>query len=738
MTWADDVTADPRFAHIYTDPRFRLPSRKNTHVTIDKRFTRMLRDDDFYRKASVDRYGRKTPKSRGKEELKRFYRLDDEAENELDGDDLDGKSGEDEGPAEFSRRSLGGGKKYDPARDGGFSTSEDDSSSEEEEAAAVDQDDERFPEIQVEDATSIPMGEVSSRIAVVNLDWDNIRAADLMAVFASFCPSGGRVERVTIYPSEFGKERLAREEVEGPPPELFASKDGRSDDKSLIEDTEDEEDDEMIKKSLLQEDKGEEVDNTKLRRYQLERLRYYYAVLTISSPETAKALYDATDGTEYLTTANFFDLRFVPDDVSFEDDRPHDECTSIPEGYKPNSFVTDALQHSKVKLTWDAEDNVRKEVVRKAFGGSRRDIEENDLKAYLGSDISEDEEAPSSTVVRNADDANGGTKISKKEKERQRLRAALGLQDGPSGSTAKRQAGPVGDMEITFTSALSGSRKEESTLDGDRKETTIEKYVRKEKERKQKRREKVVGARDAKGTDGEAAEDLGFDDPFFGSDGGDRKSTKVSASNRKANRQRRDEEVEGDKAMAQQKRAELELLMMEDDNLHQGAAEGEGLSQRPSHFDINEIVRAEKEARRKRKRKGKPELSAAQQDGFEMDAQDARFAALYDRAEYAIDPTNPRYRDTQAMRALLEEGRRRRRNAWEDDDKDEGASGSRMLKKHETKKRAGTVERAQEEPRRQKRPRLPEGGDEDGGQDEDIQRLVQKVKQRSKGKSRQT
>src|SRR2546421_4632681 len=35
------------------------------------------------------------------------------------------------------------------------------------------------------DGEEIPTGEASSRLAVVNLDWDNIRAEDLMAVFGS-------------------------------------------------------------------------------------------------------------------------------------------------------------------------------------------------------------------------------------------------------------------------------------------------------------------------------------------------------------------------------------------------------------------------------------------------------------------------------------------------------------------------------------------------------------------------
>ena len=71
-----------------------------------------------------------------------------------------------------------------------------------------------------------------------------------------------------------------------------------------------------------------------------------------SDKNTAHKIYEATDGSEYLSSSNFLDLRFIPDDVTF-DDEPRDECDRVPAGYKPIEFVTDALQHSKVKLTWD-------------------------------------------------------------------------------------------------------------------------------------------------------------------------------------------------------------------------------------------------------------------------------------------------------------------------------------------------------------------------------------------------
>ena len=382
-------------------------------MQLDKRFARVLDDADFSKKPAVDRYGRRLPEETGRKELERLYHLDDDdgEDSEAGQEDEQGADNDEEVLEELSRV----GRAHDPARGGGFSESEDSSEDEDdfgddEHAIAA------FPDTQI-DQPDVPMGEISPRLAVVNLDWDNIRAVDLMAVFASFCPPSGRITRVAVYPSEFGKARMEREEMEGPPREIFASAKGRGEDDDSSDDA-GAVDDDKIKDSLLKEDTGEEFDGAKLRQYQLERLRYFYAVLTLSSSEAAKALYDATDGTEYLTTANFFDLRFIPDHVTFDNDVPRDECTAMPDAYKPNAFVTDALQHSKVKLTWDAEDGARKEAVKKAFGGSRADIEENDLKAYLGSDSSEGE--------------GGEGNDSRKDAERKRLRAALGLADAAS------------------------------------------------------------------------------------------------------------------------------------------------------------------------------------------------------------------------------------------------------------------------------------------------------------------
>lgn len=650
---------DPRFSNFSTDPRFRLPSKKQTRTKIDKRFSRMLKDEDFSNSAKVDRYGRKLSGSGKKKALERLYVDEDEEDEDSESED-ENQVGEDvevedDEVVEKELRKAAAG--YDPARGGGFSSSEDEDEDEEEDGG-VEIEEEEFPDMQAEQQ-AVEMGEVSSRIAVVNLDWDNIRSVDLMAVFQSFVKPGGKIHKISIYQSEYGKERMEREELEGPPKEIFAKKQEEQEDEEDSEDdvdTDDEELEEKIKKDLQKGDDGNEFDSAALRQYQLERLRYFYAVVVCSDEGTAESIYQKCDGTEYLSSANFFDLRFIPDGTEF-DDKPRDECKQVPAGYKPTDFVTDALQHSKVKLTWDMnpEEASRKDAINRAFTGSRAEIGENDLRAYLGSDSEDDEEEEEAEAAEQ-----DTPKLSKKELERQKLRAALGLGDEPS--KKKKDSGPVGDMEITFTSGLTATTKgnvfENEPIPN---ETTAEAYIRKEKERKARRKEKAKAVREGKDPNAsdddeevETKEDLGFDDPFFATD--EATKTKAAKSLRKEERKKKHEAKLKEQEEKASNRAELELLMQDNST---------DRAEHLDHFDIAEIQRAEKAKKKKGKGKGKKgeeteSKRGGLQQNFEMDVGDERFGDVFKNHEYAIDPSNPKFKGTEGMKKLLEEGRRKR------------------------------------------------------------------------------
>ncbi|KAH8163617.1 hypothetical protein CIB48_g4635 [Xylaria polymorpha] len=509
------VKKDSRFASFETNPRYRLPSKGHVKTKIDKRFQRVFEDEDFAATAKLDRYGRKLKSDNKKKALRDIYEPEDEEAAKVDNDDV-------------VRRELEKAHvNYDPARGGGFSSSESESESEDDEGDLGSEEDKDEGGADVSKPASMQRlrdeqadteaGEITKRVAVVNLDWDNIKAVDLMVLFSSFVPQGGRIERVSIYPSDFGKERMKREEVEGPPKEIF-KKAAKNDDESNHDsdsgdDSEDE--DEEIKKNMLQEGDDQDFDSEALRSYQLDRLRYYYAVVICSDVSTAEKLYNACDGTEYLSSSNFIDMRFIPDDVTF-DDEPREECDSVVSNYQPTEFVTDALQHSRVKLTWDVapDEAARRENIRKAFSGSRAELEENDFRAYLASDSEEEDDGGVEVVEAEEVVIEDAPKLSKKELKAKKLREALGLGAEPMVKSS-RNIGPVGDMQVTFTPALMG---EEKKKEPQAEETTVEKYIRKERERKTRKKEKVVSKRNGGEAEGgeeptEPEEDLGFDDP---------------------------------------------------------------------------------------------------------------------------------------------------------------------------------------------------------------------------------
>ncbi|KAI0098124.1 hypothetical protein F4776DRAFT_650826 [Hypoxylon sp. NC0597] len=645
------AAGDSRFANFESDPRFRLPSKTRNKTTLDKRFSRMLKDDDFIASAKVDKYGRKLKSDNKKKALKAIYQAEDDEDAEVDEDDV------------VERELQKANAKYDPARGGGFSSSESDS---EDGSDAEDDQDEEEGGAEVDTSGSmqrlrdaqadVETGEVTRRIAIVNLDWDHIKSADLMALFNSFVPKGGRIERVSIYPSEFGKERMQREELEGPPREIFkkASDSQEEDSEPDSEDDSDEDDDEKIKNEILKEGDDQDFDSDALRAYQLDRLRYYYAVMVCSDTVTAEKIYQATDGTEYQSSSNFMDLRFIPDDVTF-DDEPRDECDSISPDYKPTEFTTDALQHSKVKLTWDInpEEIARKEDIKRAFSASRAELEDNDLRAYLASDSDDDDGQDDEEDQ--AEVADDQPKLTKKELKAKKLREALGLSSEPLARPSK--SGPVGDMQVTFTAALMDG-KDRKKKEPDAEETTIEKYKRKERERKARKKEKALAKRNGESNEadddnaGEPQDDLGFDDPFFTTEEPVKKSKHAE---KKEERRRRREEKEAEAAENAAQKAQLERLMADD---------SKEAAEHLDHFDMNEITRAEKQRSKKHKKKGKKDVEdhGGLQEGFEMDVKDDRFKAVFDSHEFAIDPSNPKFKATQGMKQLLEERRKKRKN----------------------------------------------------------------------------
>lgn len=204
-------------------------------------------------------------------------------------------------------------------------------------------------------------GGETNRLALVNCDWDNLRAVDIYAVLQSFLPSGRSIASVAVYPSEYGLKKMQEETAMGPRNIFKPSKDddaaasssagaGKASGKRAVLDLS------GARKSNRPEREDDAFDQDKLRQYELNRMKYFYCIITFDSVAAASSVYNSCDGMEFEASSNVLDLRYVPADQKFDAHPPRDIARSIPSNYTPPEFFTRALQSSKVNLTWDGDD----------------------------------------------------------------------------------------------------------------------------------------------------------------------------------------------------------------------------------------------------------------------------------------------------------------------------------------------------------------------------------------------
>ncbi|KAJ1734504.1 pre-rRNA-processing protein esf1 [Coemansia biformis] len=661
------VTQDSRFSHVQEDPRFRRPKKSNAKVKVDKRFAHMIDDKDFTETTKVDRYGRVQEDNRAKAYLNSTYDFggsesgsgtdgsdgDEERDGGADNSSESDSEGGSDAESGDSDESSGDEDIVDHARGKGIAS--DASSDSEDDSDVSDVEWGRYGGAQngglsdiEEDPDSIPRGDETKRFACVNMDWDHVRATDLYAVFSGFKPDSGTIVSVRIYPSEFGTERMAKEAIEGPPRAIFdkARKGGNSDADSDSDSDSGEVD--LVKEQVKDND---EIDQVALRKYELEKMRYYFAVVECSSAETARAIYSQCDGSEFEASANFFDLRFIPDDMEFEQ-KPHEEATHKPENYAPADFTTQALQHSNIQLTWDADEPSRVKATRRAF--TQDELDKMDFGNLLAS---------------SSDD---GSSDDEEEVARKRALLLSGGGGRRSGSDSDGDDddgdAAMGDIEITFTPGLSeaaAARMEAKKKAGEATtrradETPIERFRRLKQEKRDKWKETKAGA----GKAGHGGDDDSDDDnlvsgneldasiagdSFFTLDNEDElaPAARNDAKAKKGARESKTERKQRVEVEAKE-RAELELLL-------------EGPEAERSHFDLKEIIKAEKRKGHKGKRgKKNPDV----EDDFKLNVDDSRFGALFDSHTFAIDPNNPNFKKTKAMQQLLSESRKRHKASY--------------------------------------------------------------------------
>ncbi|KAB5523647.1 hypothetical protein PHYPO_G00154970 [Pangasianodon hypophthalmus] len=685
MSSKKELSADERFARVKKDPRFWEMPDVEQKVRIDKRFQSMFHDERFKLKYTVDKRGRPVNHT-STEDLKRFYKLSDSEQSDTDAEQEEKKKKkkkkavkkealkskecekirraepvkgvrvveeedddeleEEDDEEEYSDTDKGEDEEEDDEDEG---ESEDDSDSGPDlargkgniETSSEDEDEEEEDEVEdflrhEEEEIEHDWGEmwkdaprteqVSCRLAVCNMNWDRLKAKDLLALFSSFKPKGGVVLSVTIYPSEFGKERLKAEQTQGPL-ELTSLPDDPD------ADTEE-----------------QRIYREKVRDYQFKRLRYYYAVVECDSPETAAKIYEECDGFEYESSCSTLDLRFIPDDMMFEDE-PKDTATDVDlSTYKPKLFTSTATTTAKVELTWDETDHDRITTLSKNF--NKDELLNMDFQAYLASSSEDEDDEVEAEEVKPVEcvmeEKKGGKKGKKEEEQISKYRQLLqSIQD-----KERKEKDKDMEMEITWVPGLKESAEKlvKKKMEGKDKMTPWEEFLEKKKEKKNEKRKgkKEAEAQDeAAISDDELPPDVDLNDPFFSEELGGSTGTAQKVKKSKKNKKGEEQLTAEEEAELEKQKAEMALLMDDDED------------EKHRHFNYDQIVEQQNLSKKKRKKLLKNN-TLLEEDNFKVDLEDPRFQAMFTSHLYNLDPSDPAYKKTRGTQSILEEKQKRR------------------------------------------------------------------------------
>ena len=509
------------------------------------------------------------------------------------------------------------------------------------------------------------------RLAVCNMDWDFVKAQDLYVLFKSFAPEGGCVKSVTIYPSEFGKERMAEEARLGPKEmrrQGMEGGEGETADKGKGRQQKNIGGDQQKAKRM--EKQKESAQTEKLREYQLNRLRYYYAVVDCDSVRTADNIYSECDGREYQLSSVRLDLRFIPEDMSFED-KPKESFTEE-QGvldYQPSEFISSALSQAKVEVTWDETEFDR--LSRRMSGLQPKElqsiVEENkyaDIIAPPESD-SEGEQDGRPDWLKNllAEDGEEDKeeKTITEEEKIQLYRKVLMDKIAEDEEEEKKEEGEL-DKELAWQPGLKSAAEKKMKKQEKKKDQNaiVGGYLDKKKEKKKKKKEeKLKKRKQENGEEEEEQEGLAFsdDDLPAGFDVEDMKEmldgneellpSKQTKTGKGKKKKKGQEKVESEDLSEtdQKAKAELELILMDSDSVHQ---------KKPAKPEIVKDS-GTKKSKKKKNKLAKLKKTEEDKEDFHLDMEDPRFSALYSSHHFHIDPSAPQFKKTKNMLKLVDE-----------------------------------------------------------------------------------
>ena len=336
---------------------------------------------------------------------------------------------------------------------------------------------------------------IGKRLALTNMDWDNLTAVDIMAIFNSLCKGGEMfIRRVEILPSLYGIEQMKNDTLYGPPQALFdtdadATQQSKKKRKNKAS--------EMIDEDI----NTEAFDQNQLRKYEMNKMKYFYAVIHCNSSKTAERIYSEYNDYEFELSNIRLNLSFIADDLEFPQ-AIKESVSEVPPDYefKASNSLNRALNHTQVKLTWDETDPKRLRKFQRIMDADPDEIDEDEYKEFLASGT-EDEEVEEDEIAHDKD---------KVEEYRQKLLGCLS--DSKADPFRKRnlqqsdeESGDEegeGELNIKFNVGFGedvGEKliKQKKYKKDKARETAWESYQRKRKEKKKEKKEQAKSTKDA-------------------------------------------------------------------------------------------------------------------------------------------------------------------------------------------------------------------------------------------------
>ncbi|EFA77612.1 hypothetical protein PPL_12219 [Heterostelium album PN500] len=744
----NDVIKDNRFKRAQNDPKFKLIKKKDSAIELDSRFSDVIKSGRFDDEAPVDQFGRKNlkydknqqkfnkeqfknaPKSTKQQQQnnktatndsrfaipEKWNKFQEDGEKDDDEEDEDEEVVEQVAPKSkkqqtvqkkevaVSTKQSNKKKQVEEEEEEEEKDSEDDSEIEEEEVdddgntevkeityggfeynedtESSDEDNyddvlDQVDEDEIAQEEDIPRGDATKRLAILNCDWENMQSKDLFIVLNSFVPKDGALLSITIYPSDFGLKQMEIEKRLGPSKDIF-----RDSTKVNLDETDIQYDTKEDAEAL----DGRGFNLTSLRKYELDKLKYYYGVAVFDSAESASKVYEECDGLDIEDTANSMDLRFVPDEQEFTNP-PRDSCTEAPDAPPNLNFTTTVLKGTSVDFTWDVDKN-RKKALTKNFNSG--DYDEDEIKIYLADpESSEEDESDQernknekaklrnqyrSLLLGNDDDDDNDNQDSEKS-EGLKVTFKSGLESDDEEDDGLKVE--FSDGEVESSGSEGGQDDSDDESGGDSDDESGESDSEQDNQIDPQDEEWTKQMMDKDSDDDETAQEITIKTDLHkvgqnllkekekresGTTWSDylekrqtKQNEKMKAKRLKAQEEEKKREEESKKGRKNKKpteqelksKAELELLMMDEDK-------DKGYNKKMLERQVKENTSTNK--KKNNKKKNEPEGG----DSFKIDTKDSRFERLYNQADFAMDPTDPKFKLTNAVKGILEEKKRRR------------------------------------------------------------------------------